>query len=136
MEGNDKEAILGPYQFNGKENRMLEQGEKLLIAYRRLFEKDTPRFFVGEVQIYEAGIAKVKGYTYVKDMFSGNFEKKPELRIKILALASGTFLVYQLPTTARLDSLRFRLDPHGGMVLTDDEGFSMDMSESVSKAHS
>ena len=115
---------------------MLEQGEKLLIAYRRLFEKDTPRFFVGEVQIYEAGIAKVKGYTYVKDMFSGNFEKKPELRIKILALASGTFLVYQLPTTARLDSLRFRLDPHGGMVLTDDEGFSMDMSESVSKAHS
>ncbi|MEX2490545.1 MAG: hypothetical protein WD425_02165 [Nitrospirales bacterium] len=40
---------------------MIEQGEKLFIAHRRLFEKDTPRFFVGEVQAYEAGIAKGKG---------------------------------------------------------------------------
>ena len=72
---------------------MLEQGEKLLIVHRRLFEKDNPRFFVGEVQVYEAGIAKVKGYTFVKDLFTGNFTKKLELRTKLLAIASGTFLV-------------------------------------------
>jgi hypothetical protein len=61
---------------------MIEQGEKLLIVHRRLFEKDTPRFFVGEVQAYEAGIAKVKGYTFVKDLFGGNMKKKPVPRIK------------------------------------------------------
>ena len=56
---------------------MLKQGDKLLIVHRRLFEKDTPRFFVGEVQAYDDGLAKVKGYTFVKDVFSGSMQKKP-----------------------------------------------------------
>lgn len=112
---------------------MLEQGDKLLAVHRRLFEKDTTRFFLGEVQAYEAGIVKVKGYTFVKDLFSGHLNKKPELRTKILSVTSGTFFVYQLPRTVRLDSATFRLDQEGGMALTDDGGFSMDMSEAVHK---
>ena len=112
---------------------MLEQGEKLLIVHRRLFEKDIPRFFVGEVQAYEAGIAKVKGYTFVKDMFSGNMKKKSGLRTKVISIASGTFIVYQLPVTVLLDSVKFSLDEDGGSVLTDEVGFSMDVSESVYK---
>lgn len=112
---------------------MLERGDKLLIVHRRLFEKDPPRFFVGEVQDYEAGIAKVKGYSFLKDVFSGNFRKKPEFRTKILALASGTFMVYQLPGTVLLDSVRFNLDQDGGLVLSDDGGFSMDASETIHK---
>ncbi len=110
---------------------MLEQGEKLLIVHRRLFEKDTPRFFVGEVQAYEAGIAKVKGYTFVKDLFSGNMKKKSASRIKIMPIVSGTFIVYQLPVTVLLDSVRFDLDQDGALILKDDGGFSMDVAESV-----
>lgn len=106
---------------------MLNQGEKLLIVHRRLFEKDTPRFFVGEVLIYEAGIVKVKGYTFVKDMFSGNMQKKSDLRTKVMSIVSGTLIVYQLPVTALLDSMRFSLDQDGGLVLTDEGGFSMDV---------
>lgn len=49
---------------------MLEQGEKLLIVHRRLFDKDTPRFFIGEVEAFETGLAKVKGYTFVKDLLT------------------------------------------------------------------
>ena len=49
---------------------MLERGNKRLIVHRRLFEKDTPRFFIGEVEAYESGILKVKGFTFVKDVFS------------------------------------------------------------------
>ncbi|MCA9460803.1 MAG: hypothetical protein KC563_01070 [Nitrospira sp.] len=112
---------------------MLERGDKLLIVHRRLFEKDTPRFFVGEVEAYESGMVKVKGFTFVKDVFSGNFKKKIELRIKIFSMLSGTFLVYQLPNILRLDSVTFHLDDTGGMILTDDGGFSMDVSESGSK---
>jgi hypothetical protein len=32
---------------------LLEQGNKLLVTHRRLFEGDLPRFFVGEVEAYE-----------------------------------------------------------------------------------
>ena len=112
---------------------MLKQGEKLLIVHRRLFEKDTPRFFVGEVLIYEAGIVKVKGYTFVKDMFSGNMQKKSDLRTKVMSIVSGTLIVYQLPVTALLDSMRFTVDQDGGLVVTDEGGFSMDVSESLYK---
>ena len=110
---------------------MLKQGEKLLIVHRRLFEKDTPRFFVGEVEAYEAGLAKVKGYTFVKDVFSGNMKKKPDLRTKIMSIISGTFIVYQLPVTVLLDSVRFELDQDSGLILRDDGGFVMDVGESV-----
>ena len=112
---------------------MLEQGEKLLMVHRRLFEKDSPRFFAGEVQAYENGVAKVRGYTFVKDMFTGDIKKKPDLRTKFLAVVSGTLIIYQLPVTARLDSLKFSHTQDAGLVLTDDAGFSMDMSESVYK---
>ncbi len=109
---------------------MLKQGDKLLIVHRRLFEKDTPRFFVGEVQVYEAGLAKVKGYTFVKDLFSGSMKKKPDLRTKIMSIVSGTFIVYQLPVTVLLDSVRFDLEKDGGLILMDEGGFSMDVGES------
>ncbi len=112
---------------------MLERGEKLLIVHRRLFEKDPPRFFVGEVQVYDAGIAKVRGYSFIKDVFSGNFQKKSELRTKILAIASGTLMVYQLPGTVLVDSVRFKMDEGGVLVLSDDGGFSMDASETMHK---
>jgi len=114
---------------------MLEQGEKLLIVHRRLFEKDSPRFFVGEVQAYEAGIAKVLGYSFAKDLFNGTMDKKATPRIKIISIASGTFIVYQLPVTVLLDSVRFDLDQDGVLMLLDEGGFSLDVSESM-KHHS
>lgn len=112
---------------------MLKQGEKLLIVHRRLFEKDTPRFFVGEVEAYEAGLAKVKGYTFVKDLFSGNMKKKSDLRMKIMSIISGTFIVYQLPVSVLLDSVQFDLDQNGALILKDEGGFAMDVGESVKR---
>ncbi len=91
---------------------------------------------MGEVQVYEAGMAKVKGYTFVKDLFSGQMKKKPDLRTKIMSIVSGTFIVYQLPVTVLLDSLRFDLDQEGGPILIDEGGFSMDVGETVSKHES
>ena len=107
---------------------MLEQGEKLLIVHRRLFEKDSGRFFVGDVQAYEDGIVKVKGYTFVRDMWTGAVNKKSDIRTKVVSLVSGTFIVYLLPETVHLDLVKI-----SGEVLTDDRGFTMDVSESVSK---
>ncbi len=115
---------------------MLDQGEKVFIVHRRLFEKDTPRFFIGEVQVYENGMAKVKGYTFAKDLFTGNIKRKPEYRTKIISLVSGNLIVYQLPVTVLMDSLEFTFEEHGGLVLRDEGGFVMDISESVHKLDS
>jgi hypothetical protein len=43
---------------------MLKEGDKILIAHRRLFEKDDVRFFVGRVDAYEAAT----GHSYVRDI--------------------------------------------------------------------
>jgi hypothetical protein len=66
-------------------------------------------------------------------MFSGNMKKKSDLRTKIMSIVSGTLIVYQLPVIVLLDSVIFNLDQDGGLVLTDGEGFSMDMSEATHK---
>ncbi len=78
-------------------------------------------------------MAKVNGYTFAKDFFTGNIKRKPELRTKIISLVSGNLIVYQLPVTVLLDSLGFTFEEHGGLVLRDEEGFVMDISEAVHK---
>jgi hypothetical protein len=35
---------------------LLKTGDKILIAHPRLFESDQDRFFVGQVEDYEAGV--------------------------------------------------------------------------------
>ena len=101
---------------------MLDPGDKVLVVHRRLYEKDVTRYFVGEVLEYDSGIAKVQGYTFVKDMFTGAMQKKTDLRTKLLAVVSGTLIVYQLPSALPLDSLNVSLNQDGGLVLTDDQG--------------
>jgi hypothetical protein len=41
---------------------LLEPEDKVLVVHRRLFEGDHQRFFVGIVENYEEGIAKVSGF--------------------------------------------------------------------------
>ena len=42
---------------------VLKEGDNILVAHRRLFEKDEVRFFVGRVDAYEAGIVKAPGHS-------------------------------------------------------------------------
>ncbi|MEX2490544.1 MAG: hypothetical protein WD425_02160 [Nitrospirales bacterium] len=60
-------------------------------------------------------------------------KKKPILRIKIMSMVSGTFIVYQLPVTVQLDSVRFDLNEDGPLVRMDDGGFAMAVSEALHK---
>lgn len=107
---------------------ILQEGNKILIAHRRLFEKDQARFFVGEVNAYEAGIVKATGHSFLRDMMGGRLVEKAEPRTKILSLSSGTYLVYQLPDNLLIDSLTFTTDD-GTLCLTDGAGFTMNLSE-------
>ena len=107
---------------------LLREGDKLLISHRRLFERDELGYFAGEVVAYDGGVAKLNGWTYVKDFGTGKVLRKSDRRTKLYALGSGTILVYQLPTATTLETLEFVVD---GMraVLTNGGEVQMDVPE-------
>jgi hypothetical protein len=107
---------------------LLLPGRNVLVVHRRLYEKDEPRFFAGKVEAYHDGVAKVSGYSFVRDAMSGQIGRKAELRTKFISLSSGTLIVYELPEAVRLEALRFECDEKL-IDLTDGAGFSMHLSE-------
>jgi hypothetical protein len=109
-------------------NMMLNEGDKVLVVHRRLYERDEPRFFVGRVDAFENGIVKVTGHSYVRDMMSGRMVEKMESRTKILSLTSGTLIIYQLHQDVALDSVQFTSDD-GCVSMSDRNRFTMNLSE-------
>ena len=107
---------------------MLKPGAKVLIVHRRLFEKDSARFFVGIVEEFEAGLAKVTGCTFCRDLMTAHVQKKDDPRTKIIAIGSGTVIVYLLTGEPQIDKLHF-VQAGNKLKLTDGGGFQMDLTE-------
>jgi hypothetical protein len=107
---------------------LLDEGDKILVAHRRLFERDETRFFLGRVDAYDSGIVKVTGHSYVRDVVSGNVVKKVESRTKLLSLSSGTLIVYLLPEDVSLAAIQF-LYEEGQLSVTDGKEFTLDLAE-------
>jgi hypothetical protein len=107
---------------------MLETGNKILVAHRRLFSKDEPRYFIGEVTDYDQGISKLSGYSFVRDAMTGNFIRKNDRRTKIVSIHSGAFLFYLLPDATDLEALRFHING-AELLLSDGSTLSMNMTE-------
>jgi hypothetical protein len=107
---------------------LLERGDVVLVAHRRLFQGDEPRYFIGEVLGYDAGVVKLSGRSYARDLVSGELVGKAEERTKLVALASGTVLVYQLPRSVMRERLTFH-NEDGETWLQDGEGFRMNLTE-------
>jgi hypothetical protein len=95
---------------------------------RRLFEKDSTRFFIGAVEEDDVGLVKLTGFTFSQDMMTGHVHKKDDPRTKIVAIGSGTVLVYLLTGDLQMDKLHF---VHAGpkVKLVDGSGFQMDLTE-------
>ncbi len=108
----------------------LDSGDRLLVVHRRLFEKDHPRFFIGTVLDWDGGVAKVSGHSWVFNQMTGKFVKKPDKRTKIIAVSSGTLLVYQLPAGTPLESLELRYGKGGEITLVG-PSFEMDLTENL-----
>lgn len=109
---------------------ILQNGAKVLVAHRRMFETDHSRFFLGVVEGYEDGIAIVSGHTWVRSGYVGEFERKADERCKLIAITSGTVFVYVLPTNVTLKSMHFAVEGTA-VYLRGDGGFEMDLSEGV-----
>jgi hypothetical protein len=107
---------------------VLKEGDKVMVAHRRLYRGDTAHYFVGRVDAYEAGLVRVTGHSYVRDLISGGMVEKTEARTKILAVSSGTLMVYRLPDATSLDTLTFTW-ADGRLSVTDGQGFMMNLGE-------
>jgi hypothetical protein len=107
---------------------ILKEGDKVLVAQRRLFPRDQPRFFIGRVDAYEAGIVKATGHTFSRDLLTGVMLEKADARTKLISLSSGTLIVYQLPDSIALEKLDL-IAEDGRLTLTDGQEFVMNLSE-------
>jgi hypothetical protein len=107
---------------------ILNPGDNLLIVHRRLFERDQSRFFIGVVEAYQDGMARVSGYSFARDNRGENFCRKPERYTKLVAIASGTLMTYLVPAELAIDRVRME-SKDAGLCLTDGASFSMNISE-------
>lgn len=107
---------------------LVESGDKLLVVHRRLFEKDDNRFFVGEVEGFDAGVVRVRGFTFVRDLLGGAIRRKIESRTKLLSVTSGTLLFYVLPPEVEPDAVEFVAE-EAELHLAGPNGFRMNLSE-------
>jgi hypothetical protein len=112
-------------------DEMMSEGDAVLIVHRRLFSDDQSRFFIGTVQDYEAGIACVKGVTWLRDPANGEYCAKPDTRTKVISASSGTLMIYLLPAGCQTESLELAKRDDRHLVLRDGQGFEMDLSERI-----
>lgn len=112
---------------------LFEPNAKVLVAHRRLFPEDSDRLFFGELLAYEDGIAKVRGRTFLPDPYRGGYQRKDEVRTKLVSVTSGSVLVYELPATLQLENLR--VETQGIFTrIADGAGFFLDLTEHMSMA--
>lgn len=111
----------------------LEPGYKLMVVHRRLYKEDQSRYFIGTVDAFneKSGLLRMTGHTWAKSHRDLSVTKKEQARTKILALNSGTIIVYVLPMETRLDKLQFVSEVEGRVWLRDGQSVNLDMSETA-----
>jgi len=109
---------------------LLEEGAKVLVCHRRLFAEDHIRFFFGSVEMYCDGVAKVSGFSWTRDPTHG-FQRKPDRRKKLIAVGSGSLIVYEIPREVDVEDIRVEQPGGHRVIVTDGTKFQMDLSERV-----
>jgi hypothetical protein len=109
---------------------ILKPGEKIHVIHRRYYEKEARRHFVGTVDSYEGGVARVTGHVYSVDKNEGMFERRSEERTRIISLLSGDLLVNVLPPSVQLDKVVYKQIKHAIRV-TDGSNWYLDLSETA-----
>jgi hypothetical protein len=107
---------------------LLERGDAILVAHRRMFQQDESRYFLGQVIAIDHELLKLEGFTFAQDLGSGHVVRKDEMRVKLLSLASPGFLFYQLPDVEEISSLQIVTEA-GEVILRDGKRQIMNLTE-------
>ncbi len=107
---------------------ILHKHEKVHVIHRRRFEKDPHRHFVGVVDFYEDGLARVTGHVYTVDPVKFSYFRRPDKRTRIISLVSGDILVNVLPADVNLEKVIYKQEAKSVRV-TDGSDWHLDISE-------
>ncbi len=107
---------------------VLNPGDKLHIACRRLFEEDVRRHFVGEVIAAGEGLTELRGHTFLHDPNTNKYKRLPEARTRIFGLAQAGYTTNKLPIATDLDRIEYRV-VDGHLVVTDNDAFVLPINE-------
>ena len=107
---------------------ILKQGEKVHIIHRRQYEKDHHRHFVGVVDSYDGGVARVTGNVFTVDPVKFTFMRRQEIRTRLVAVASGNVLVNIIPQRVNLEKITYKQERKAVRV-TDGSDWHLDLSE-------
>ena len=108
---------------------IIENGYKVHVIYRALFESSTRRHFLGEVVAAEGSLCRLEGFVFVLDPESDLYKKKPEKRITIIDLAESGYVVNVLDPNLILADVEYKYLEDIGRVATDGKGFILDINE-------
>ena len=103
-------------------------GDQLHIITRRLFQEDLRRHFVGVVVGQSGDLFKIRGYTFVLNVGSGEYRRRADVRTRVLSLSDSGLIVTQIPDDVDLEGLEYRYLEER-LVVTDAKGFSLDINE-------
>ena len=107
---------------------ILKKGEKIHVIHRRIYEKDHHRHFLGVVEAYEQGVARVSGHVYTVDPVKFSFIKRPEIRTRLISIISGDLLVNVIPPEVDLSKVVYKQERKAVRV-TDGSDWHLDISE-------
>lgn len=110
---------------------LIDVGEKLHVAERRYFEDDLRRHFAGEVLAAEDNTVRLKGYVWVFNTSINQFQKRPELRERIVVMGER-HTVNVIPNDVNIDDLQYQHIEGVGMVVTDGKNYSLQINEFTS----
>ncbi len=107
---------------------IIEPGGKVHIIERRYFAEDLQRHFIGEVVKTEPDAIRVKGHAWVFDSSKMEFVRKPEMRERVF-YPRDRLTINIIPPDVDLEKIRYVTVPQKGLVVTDDNNFSLDINE-------
>jgi hypothetical protein len=107
---------------------ILRSGEKIHVIHRRFYDKDAHRHFIGSVEAYEGGVARVIGHVYTVDTVKFQYIRRAEVRTRIISIVSGDLLVNIIPPSVDLDKITYRQEKKGVRV-SDGSDWFLDLSE-------
>ena len=107
---------------------VIENGDKLHIMTRRLFEEDVRRHFAGEVTAVSGYLVELRGYTFVFNTSVNEYRKLPAIRTRVFSLGDSGHIVNKMPRDLDLDSIFYRVIEHQ-LVVTDGQSFSLAINE-------
>jgi hypothetical protein len=107
---------------------ILKKGEKIHAIHRRHLDKDPHRHFIGVVDEYEAGVARVTGHVYTVDPSKFSYFRRPEKRTRIISVISGDLLVNVIPPSVDLEKIVYKQEAKSVRV-SDGGDWHLDLSE-------